>query len=311
MDSRELTREVRRFKKIVIWGLRKRWHTHRFIHAGFYHTLKKLDIPVVWVEDEKKNASIIETGDLVISSEVYGRMVPKKETRADYALPIKNGVSYALHNYQKMFTERIPAEAHLNFFVYEKTAEQYEKISDAVFFDRAQRSLYQPWGTPLLPEEFKKPIFSNVSRVFWVGSIWNNELNQGNLYEIEKLTQALKRREMQFIHTRFIPDWLHVLLIRHSRLAPAIAGRYQVDIGYLPCRMFKNVSYGQLGFSNVQKFNDLFRDCAIYEPDIDRMVDRVVSLSGPEYREIVSRQQEVCKRYTYVQYLRNIIRFLG
>jgi hypothetical protein len=49
------------------------------------------------------------------------------------------------------------------------------------------------------------------------------------------------------VNLKFVPDWVNVAAIRRSRIAPAIAGRWQVEHNYLPCRMFKNISYGQLG----------------------------------------------------------------
>jgi aspartate aminotransferase-like enzyme len=54
-----------KFDRIVIWGLRKRWHTHRFIHKAFYENAKKLGYKVIWVEDEKTNANLIRVGDLI------------------------------------------------------------------------------------------------------------------------------------------------------------------------------------------------------------------------------------------------------
>jgi hypothetical protein len=298
------------FNRIIIWGLKNKYHTHRYIHKAFYENAKKLGYDVIWVEDEKVNSKFIKYGDLIISSEVIGKMVPEKKCLDDYNLPVIDGVYYCLHNFNYIFTSKIKFDYLLNLKVYIKDRAEKSDIKwgEATYFDSEKHILYQPWGTDLLPDEFKKPVFNHNKIVFWIGSIWNNELNQGNLVEIKKLKEALNRKGIKFLQLRFIPDFLNIFLIRFSRIAPAIAGRYQVEENYLPCRMFKNISYGQLGFSNVSKFNDIFENCSVYNSDIEKAVEYVLSLSKKDYKELIIKQQEIVKQYTYKNSFDNIIK---
>lgn len=297
------------FNRIIIWGLRKKYHTHRYIHKAFYENAKKLGYEVFWLEDEKSNAKLIKSGDLIISAEVVGKMVPEKFKFEDYNLPVVEGVYYCLHNYKDVFTEKINNGYLLKLQVYSVLAEKSDtKLGPVTYFDTKSKTLYQPWGTDLLPEEFKKPVFSKSKFVFWVGSVWNNSLNQGNLEEILKLKKALEKNNLKFIKVRFVPNFLNTFLIRYSRIAPAIAGNYQVENNYLPCRMFKNISYGQLGFSNVEKFNDILKDANIYSKNIDEMVDKILKLNESDYKNIVIKQQEIVKDYTYKTALENIFK---
>lgn len=306
-----LQQELKKFNKIVIWGLRKKYHTHRHIHQGFYETLKKIGAKVVWVEDEQENAKFIESNDLVISAEVYGKMVPQKNSLADYSLPIRDDVFYCLHNYKPVFYEKLKKENLLHLQVYSSNAEKLTtKIDSVTFFDESLRILYQPWGTSLLPAEFKKPTFSKSPFVFWVGSVWNDKNNHGNLNEIAELKEVLKKNNLKFVKVRFVPDWVNTFLVRRSRIAPAIAGRIQVEINYLPCRMFKNISYGQLGISNVKKFNEIFVGCSLEGNSIEELIDKSLSLSKKEYLEMVRLQQEIVFNHTYIQKLLNIVSFL-
>ncbi len=297
-----------KFNKIVIWGLRNRYHTHRYIHKAFFNNIKKLGYKVVWVEDDKKNFDVIRQGDLVISSEVVGKMVPEKFVWEDYNLPVKEGVYYCLHNYKDVFKNRINKKFLVNLQVYQNTANESDcQIGPVTFFDSKTSNLFQPWGTDLLVSEFKKPVFHKNKYVFWIGSIWNDKNNHGNIEVISELKKALKNRGLFFIRLRFVPDFLNRFFIRISRISPAISGRYQVDINYLPCRMFKNISYGQLGFSNVKKFNDLLVGANIYSENIDEMIEKVLNLSEQEYKNLVLKQQEVISKYTYKEALENIM----
>lgn len=306
----ELKINSKKFNKIVIWGLKTKWHTHRFIFQAYYSTLKKAGISVVWVDDDKKNIKVIEKNDLIISaSGVYGKMVPEKKSLSDYNLPIRDDIFYCLHGENLFFREKLKKEKNLELFFFSSQAEKFKKISDAVYFDEDKRNLYQPWGTNLLPNEFKKPVFRKNRLVFWVGSIWNDKNNHGNKEEIEKFINICKKNKLKFIQVRFVPNFLNEFFVRFSRIAPAIGGKRQVEVNYLPCRMFKNISYGQLGFSNIKKFNEIFKNCNFYNQDIDITVESVLRLNKEEYFDIVKKQQEICKNYTIAHNLNNILKF--
>jgi hypothetical protein len=305
----ELKDNSKKFNKIIIWGLKTKWHTHRFVFEAYYKVFKKCNIPVIWVDDEKKYQDIVEKNDLIFTaSGMTGKIVPEKFSLSDYNVPIRDDVYYCLHAEKDFFIQRIKAEKHLVLKFYSNESEKYQKIYEAVHFDSATRTLYQPWGTDLLPEEFKKPTFNKNKFVFWVGSIWNDKNNHGNLEEISAFRKILKNNNLWFIHVRFIPNFINTLLVRISRLAPAIGGRRQVETNYLPDRMFKNISYGQLGFSNIEKFNNIFKDCNIYDKDMSIMTEKILSLSKDEYINMIKKQQDICKKYTTLDHLNNILK---
>lgn len=295
--------EVKRYKKIVIWGFRTHFHTHRYIHAAFYDNLKKLGASVVWVEDAARNKTVVSAGDLVIAMNMAAQHVP-----------YVTGAYYCLHNFDenewtRQFLAQIDRTHSVRLQVYKNSAEQSDQKWDEVtYFDSYSRTLYQPWGTNLLAEEFKPPIAPRGRLVFWVGSVWNNALNQGNIQEIDELKTALALHGLRFVQLRFIGDALNTFFIRRSRLAPAIGGAWQVQQNYLPCRMFKNISYGQLGFSNIQKFDSLLHNAHIPGDSISDLVDNALALSAPEYVRLVLDQQSVVRRHTYLQKCINIFK---
>jgi hypothetical protein len=97
------------------------------------------------------------------------------------------------------------------------------------------------------------------------------------------------------------------LPVRFSTSAPAIVGDWQREHEYLPCRMFKNISYGQVGFSNVPKFKDILGEYCI-DGSFEEMIEKVLLLKESEYKELVLRQQEIIKKYTYKNALENIFK---
>ena len=290
------------YKRVVIWGLRSEFHTHRYIHKHFYDTLGKLGVPRLWLDDSAANQSLIEPGDLVIAVGVAGEYLVAKEN-----------VDYCLHNFDPSdeIHSSINPQNDILLQVYVRSVNSAgEKWDEVTIFDKARRTLYQPWGTDLLAEEFRRPKYCKIPIIFWVGSIWNNELNQGNSEEIAQLRRILRNRKIKFIQLQRVPDLINVFAVRHSRVAPAIGGRWQVENDYLPCRMFKNISYGQLGVSNVRKFADLLGDSFVAGETIEELVENALGLSRSEYRERTAAQQERIRKHTYREKLENICRAL-
>jgi len=293
-------RKIKKFNKVVIWGLKTQKHTHAYIYHHFFSTLEKLDASVVLVDDRAEDEGIIERGDLVISVDV-----------SSSNLPIKEGVYYCLHNCSDDIHRKIEPSRSIRLQTYTNSAEQADQRWGLVtFFDSKTRTLFQPWATDLLGDEFEEPILEKSSNiVFWVGSIWNDGLGRGNINEMEILNDVLEERDIRFIHLHDISDSLHIKYIRHSLIAPAIAGRWQVENNYLACRMWKNISYGQLGVSNVQKFDDVFNGCTVKGGSIEEIIDNTLSLPFDRYRDMIYEQQEIVREHhTYVNRLLNIIK---
>ncbi len=300
-----------KIKRIVIWGLKYKYHTQRHIHKAFFQTAKKMGLQTIWLEDIKNNARKIKSGDLIISTQAIGKMVPEKFNFEDYNIPIKEGVFYCLHNYKEVFINKIEDKNLIKLQVYNNTdgaEESDQKWNPVTFFNSKTRTLYQPWGTNLLPNEFKKPVFSKKPFVFWIGNVWNDKHNQGNINEIAELKKVLSKNKIRFIKIKVIPDLLHILLIRNSRIAPAIGGNVQVQRNYLPCRMFKNISYGQLGITNIRKFKDILGDSFIEGNTIQEVVENTLKLSKEEYILRIKQQQQQIKNYTYKNAIENIIK---
>ena len=296
----ELKSSFTKYNKVVIWGLLKLRHTHRYIHQTFHKTLAKVGLKVVWVEDVVRSRSLIEKNDLVISANM-----------ASTKLPVLKDVYYCLHNCDNEIHERIAPTHNVRLQVYKKVSfQKMEKWDEVTFFDGESRTLYQPWGTDLLEDEFYEPVRSKNLRVsFWIGSVWNNELDQGNINEIAELRRVLKKQGIRFIVLRHIPDRGNVFLTRRSLIAPAIGGRWQVEHNYLPCRMFKNISYGQIGVSNIKKFVDLFgQENSIQGDSIGELIENSLSLSPARKVEMIRAQQEIVKKQTYIQKFHNILK---
>lgn len=294
----QLAASAARFSRIVIWGLRLTNHTHRYIFLGYYNNLREAGLNVVWLEDTAENNNYIKDNDIVFVVNVASKNIIYKEK-----------CFYVLHNVEFAEDEqnRPCFDRTINLQVYTHKAKQRfaEVISPPfILWESGSRTLYQPWGTDVPPYRFSLPIPSKAkSNIFyWIGSIWNNELNQGNIHEIGQLKKILHSNGIIFKHVFPVPSSGLVKLTQRS--AMPLAGSWQVNSGYLPCRVFKNVSFGCLSMTNVVEFNEIFK--GVISGSISEMIDAYKSLPSKELLERIRCQQEDNKKYTYFSMLKNI-----
>lgn len=291
------------FGKVVIWGLRRSVDSFRYIHQHFHETLVKIGADVVWCDDLETHRDIVRSGDLVFAVNVAAKH-----------LPIVKGAFYVLHNTGAEINDQIPLSHRITLQVYTKasqTAPGGVKWMSGTYYYPETRMLVQPWGTNLLPSEFMPPVSPkgrNRKMSFWVGAIWQNPQGQGNINEIAAFKRVLALHGKRFQQLRFIPNSWNAKAVRWSCVAPAVAGAWQAENHYLPCRMFKNISYGQLGLSNVLGFDDILGDAACLDTDIGALVDRAMSFGDKAFTETIAAQQEAVKQHTYVGKIQNIVR---
>ena len=252
------------FDKVIIWGLPLHSHTHSYIHDCFFKAFKSMGIETNWVEDTtgKIENSFLDNS-LVIACGVDCK-----------SLSVNDSAFYVLHNVDDHRFRQ--GNNFMNLQVYTKDTllpdREAEKLRAFTYWQENNRCLYQPWATDLLPNEM---IYDPVPApevnltVNWVGSVTDGP--QGNLQQLQEYAQAL--------HSRLgIPVQAHrgvgredmVKLIRSSNQAPAIVAGWQKDNLYVPCRLFKNISYGQPAFCNSPVVKELSGDF-FYEEDCAKL----------------------------------------
>jgi len=296
MKREDAVSKLRQFSSVVIWGLRTEINdTQHHIHRHFYNVLRKLEFPVIWCDDKKENAVLVHSDSLVFS---YNGSCA--------FLPYKKDVSYALLNTVEPLSE-CKDYVRLRIYGTVPIENDSELWSSEVAFHKESHMLWQPWATDLLPDEFYPPVFSQSHTVHWIGSIWNDDNNHGNINNIEKLKDVLSKRGLSFVHSTHVSDEENVQLVRSDRIAPAIGGDIQIATNMLPCRVWKNISYGQLGVTNLPKTKEVFGDSILMDTDIDNLIERALSISESEYKErTVYQQIIVANEHTYLNWLYNL-----
>lgn len=290
-------------EKLICWGgVKGGLESHRHVQQHFWRAANKMGWNAQIVPDDAEYRSVIKPGCMVLTADIYGHNIGEAI----------EGVDYVLHNFTAghQLLESVRPENLLKLQVW--TNDAYGKQwSDFRAYDHEGRILFQPWGTDLFAEEFMDPVQNSYSKeVTFVGAIWSDQYNGtelGNLGMIESLRLLCADNSLQFRHLSQISDAQNVSAIRDARLAPGFAGNWQVEHNYLPCRVFKNISYGALGFTNVPALKT-FLD--LPQLDMQEMFEWAYKLKRTQYLDTVRRQQRKISHYSYRESLVAIARAL-
>lgn len=290
--------------RLVLWGARDSLDSLRHIFRAFHQTAGKLGIPSVWVDDSDPATWNLATGDTVIAADVTAKH-----------LPYLRGVRYVLHNFSGdaplcQALEWTPENLlRLQVWTTDATGEEWAPCRQ---FDLSARTLFEPWGSDLLAEEFMEPVFNPASsEVSFVGAVWSDThqgVELGNEATIARLRAACMGRGLRLAHRTQISDAEMVRVTREARLAPAFAGNWQVEHGYLPCRYFKAAAYGVLAFGNVPAAERLLGPASIAQDTLEATLDEALRLTRGPYLNLVREQQRRIAPYTYRQSIEAIDR---
>lgn len=249
------------FEKVVIWGHKLHTHTHSYIHDAFYKTFRHLGYETYWFDNSDDVSGFDFANTLFLT-----------EGQVDDRIPMRNDCDYMLHNWDPSKYTAIDPANRICFQVYTHDVFKVSNIiqlDDFIYWEPEGQCLFMPWATDLLPEEIEackmKLPLNRSSVVYWVGTIGEGLF--GNKKQIDPFIQACRENGLLWRHLTGLDVNKSVQFIQESYLAPTIVGQWQLEKGYIPCRIFKNVSYGQLGITNSATVNELFKGKIAYHPD--------------------------------------------
>ena len=290
------------FSKVIIWGHPLHSHTHSYIHGAFYRAFQHLGYEVYWVNEYD------EIKDLDLHKALF-----ITEGQVSSGIPLRTDCYYILHNCPLLF----PECQHIMLQVYTHDCLPYaiEKLDDFVYCNVGGKIIFMPWATDLLPDEIERMKKERLSydkqpMVHWVGTIGGNRF--GNESELAGFIQACTENDITFKQTINISMEDTVELIKSSYMAPAIQGAWQCENGYIPCRIFKNISYGQWGITNNKTVYDLFKGKVIYNSDTYQLFYDAQEYMQSEEAEqkLYELMDEVKTKHTYINRIDALLTFM-
>lgn len=306
--------------KVIIWG-HKNSHTHSYIHAAYYNAFKKLGYETYWF-DNYENVNGFDFNNCIFLT----------EGQVESNIPINKSSKYILHhafekinkyidndleyinlgNYLKWCEDGISPYCKTEIGVYPKDnngkENTVEKIDDCTFWDKTSKTIYQPWGTNLTPDEIKLEnaikFNQNEQNIYYVGSKHDNSA------EIDVFQNVASKNGKNF---RLIKgsEAENYEQIRNSYLSLDLRGSWHITCGYLPCRVFKNISYGRITGTNSEHVKNIFGDYVVYDSDPINLYEKlIIAEKETPINNIKDAMQYVKDKHTYFNRINNLLKFI-
>ncbi len=259
-----------KIKQFVAWGHKLHSHTHSYIHGAFIKAFQHLGYKTLWLDDSDDISGIDFEGTLFLT-----------EGQVDSKIPLKDDCFYLLHYPRDSKYTCINKKNIIYLYVHRQPI--FDNNTDCIpipnnkfcFFNN-NNILVIPWATDLLPNE----INNNINKVK------NGEINSKNrilnfigmpLHEWDLVFKYCKNNNIQYkqvggFSQNNVNYNENMHLIQQSIIAPAVQCQLQLDERYIPCRIFKNISYGKMGMTNNPLVSDLFDNKILYNSNIDELL---------------------------------------
>jgi len=321
--------------KFVVWGFRTLYRTHTHIHAGFFRTLQGMGKDAQWLDAGDDISGIDFSNTFFITEhEEARRGMPLRDDcfytvhglSDDAALKeqmagIKNRLSWNVYHDFSHFVVGAGCVSHgssdyvqkMNEIVDSFTLADVIELDEDVMFYPREKHIEFRWATDLLPEEIHKnkpqKVFRDTSDVIhYIGTLWF--VNQT---EIAAFKRACDENKIRFEMSGAGQNGVvtredNEKLVKDSYMAPAISGSHHLTEGYAPCRIFKNISYGQYGITNSARVQKIFGGKLIFNPDPYKLFyEARERLQSTSLDDLYKLMDEVAAKHTYVNRINNIL----
>ena len=301
---------IEAFDKVVIWGYKLHTHTHSYVHNAFFRAFEHMGYKVHWFDDNDQTDGFNFSNSLFITA-----------GNQDKKIPIRDDCDYILHNCNNLKYQALLKKGNCILLqVYTDDAlclPNLQKIAPCIYYDFQNQCVYMPWATDLLPHEIEKikkmiPTTQKERAFHWVGTIGEGKF--GNKTEIDGFVKACNENGIAFhFHCPWgkgisIEENIHFTTV--SCLSPAIVGQWQRAKGYIPCRIFKNISYGQIGITNSYRVWELFEYKIVYHPDTYQLFYAAKKfLHSGNFNLLYEQMDFVKTKHTYINRIETLLNF--
>ena len=333
----------KQFRQVIVWGFPLHSHTHSYIHGAWVKTFNHLGILTHWFHDGEypSPSSFDYSRSLFITEGWADEHIPVNATSTYFVHIAKNPAKYldagarlieirynVLEIQDFNYDYKLPTTA---FALSQDTL--YEVVPDdrvvAGRRGRAARAqtyeaVYMYWATDLLPHEihFEDAAAERLPVIFYIGSMDEKHPFQDFKRACERVgdvavvqidpwrTPVSYEENIALMKASFCaPDFRSHGSAEKAREYGKMNGTNHLDIGYIPCRVFKAISYGQTGITNSPRVKALLGDYVEYVAEPAAVLEVARRRAGDVgWRQAAMRH--VAERHTFLQRARDLARAL-
>jgi len=330
------------FRQVIVWGFPLHTHTHSYIHGAWVKTFQYLGIQVYWFHDKDYPINFDYTNTCFITEGWADDNIPIEKSSTYFVHIAKNPGRYLdkgarlieiRYNVKEIndynYSYKLPNEKAIHL----SESTLYESVPDdsAVALKRGRsikntpyEVIYMYWATDLLPYEFNYEDTTSYHEpiIHYIGTI--DSQHPFNTFRL-----IAQQNGIQVVHhdpwRNPISYEENIRLMKQSYCAPdfrthgqddkraeygIMNGTNHIDIGYIPCRVFKAISYGHTGITNSLRVKEVLGKYVEYcETPYDILPIVEKRKNDVEWRK--ESMKYVAENHTYIQRVRDLARAIS
>lgn len=267
----------------------KRPNTFSAVHHGLDRACKRLGIEVIWTDD----LDCICKSDIVFAEAKY------IDALGD------------LSRYRKVILHAEPsAYQHIvdhfsNVFFWENykgnlSKKGWEKISPLTYYNASYRSVQMPWASDVF-ERFEDDIKVEENISYYVGNFSTDALDKA---------KRLRSRAFEFYRVGGVSFEVARQFVMRSEFTFDVRNDHCIEYGFIPCRIFKNFSYGKICFTNSHHIAEVFS--IPHYDNLDKLLSCLADFRSRSLDELVRELQDnmLCN-HTYLNRMNTLRHIVG
>ena len=270
-----------KFSKIIIWGYPLGTHTHSYIHYGYYRAFKALGYETLWWPQDRLNYE--DFNDALVITEGFADVGIPLNSTATYIVHYlgnkpdrQSKINHYLNNVGRLIDLRYNANNwHDKNYDYNLNRDNAIAVGAGMYLEKGNTGYdmaYTTWATDLLPNEINLDdrFIQKERKIWYIGTVGggNGDLDTcqqapeyyDNKPDLLQFKEACQKNGIEFLTNC---PWKNPIsnqnakeLIQKSYLTVDIRHKAFKDWGYIPCRIWKNLSYGQIVGTNSKAVFD-------------------------------------------------------
>jgi hypothetical protein len=331
-----MTEILSTFRQVVVWGFPLHTHTHSYIHGAWVKAFRHLGVTVHWFHDKEYPREFDYSNTCFITEGWADDNIPINASSTYFVHIAKNPAKYLdvgarlieirynvleIHDFNYDYALPTNATQISSTTLYEKVPDDRAVASKRgrAVDTRPYEVVYMAWATDLLPHEFNydDASASHERVIHYIGSISPDHPVRQFALEAGKAGIPVQHTDPWSTPVSYEEN---IALMKKSYCAPdfrthgsrdqydkhgKMNGTNHLDIGYIPCRVFKSISYGHTGITNSLRVKELLGDHVEYAPtpaDVLPIVER--RKNDVEWRK--AAMKHVAENHTFVQRINDL-----
>lgn len=332
-------------KKIIIWGAKlDTGHSQGFAHLGVFRAAQYLNLPVYWLDNRDNinpeffDDSIIFSEQWLITRNGMSNNLPLRKSSHYFINYVGNkpptsenemnpGASHYIDRVGRLIEYRFACNWGIDgvpdkAWEYKFEKEKYEQLPNSFSsFEKGKDYdiLYTLWASDLTPDEIvfedRFTSFVEPKYAFFGGTIskgWGN-VGDGNEQLFIPFIQECEKNNVKFAYNNSLQRPVSQQQLKkwtlESFIPLDIRPLNHLTNNYVPDRLMKNVSYGQLAITNSKAAYEFFDGDAAYSSNTAELFHVAKAMQeDPKTKDKILKQMKKIKEYhTFVNRLKDMI----